>query len=64
MTAVTRDQFAWDGDKLAHKPTGCWFNRRGHVVNYKRAGDTLDDGTCYEREDVFAVAEELVRERG
>lgn len=62
MTAVTREQFEWDGDRLTHKPTGAQFNRRSEFVNYKRAGETLEDGTCYEREDVLAVAHRMVVE--
>ena len=62
MTKVTRDQFEWDGDRLVHNPTGAMFNRRSQFINYKRAGETLDNGTCYEKEDVLAVANQLVTE--
>jgi hypothetical protein len=62
MTEVTRDQFKWDGDWLTHRPTGARFNRRSQFVNPKRAGEDLEDGTCYEREDLVALAEEMIRE--
>lgn len=62
MTAVDRDQFEWEGDKLTHKPTGARFDRKSPIVNYGRAGETLEDGTCYEREDVYSVAHQLVLE--
>lgn len=62
MTKVTRDQFVWDKDRLIHKPTGASFNRRSQIVNYQRAGEVLSDGTCYDRADVYSVANNLVYE--
>ena len=62
MTKVKRDQYEWDGNKLTHKPTGARFSRNSSIVNYGNAGDILENGECYEREDVFAMAHELVLE--
>lgn len=63
MTKVTRDQFEWDGNTLTHKPTGARFNRISKIINYGNAGDTLKNGECYEREDVYAIANEMALER-
>jgi len=60
MTKVARDQFKWDGDRLIHEPTGAKFHRNSDFVNYGRADEDLEDGTCYEREDVLEMAHQLI----
>lgn len=62
MTNVTVEQFEWVGDRLIHKPTGARFHKNSAIVNYGRAGETLADGNCYEREDIYSVAHQLVLE--
>ncbi|NSY41533.1 hypothetical protein [Leisingera sp. ANG59] len=60
MTKVTEDQFHWEGDRLIHRPTGATFSLNSEWVNFGRAGETLDDSTSYEREDVADVASRMV----
>ena len=60
MTKVSRDQFAWEGEKLIHKPTGARFHRNSAVVNKGRCGDDLENGECYEWDEVLAEAHQMV----
>lgn len=62
MTKVERDQFRWDGERLCHLPTGARFHKRSAIVNRGRSGDVLEDGRCYDWEDVYQVAHELILE--
>ncbi|MEL7095742.1 MAG: hypothetical protein AAGK70_09905 [Pseudomonadota bacterium] len=60
MTDVSKDQFKWAGERLTHEPTGASFHKRSEFVNFGNAGNTLPDGSCYEREDVLRIAHEMV----
>lgn len=62
MAEVKSEQFTWDGDSLIHMPTGARFNRKSSFVNYGKAGETLADGSCFERGEVVAVAHQIVLE--
>jgi hypothetical protein len=61
-TQVNRDQFKWHGNKLIHEPTGARFTIGSQIVNYGRAGSVLPNGDDFEKEDVLAVAHQLILE--
>ena len=73
MTAVDRTQFDIKNDvQVVHKPTGARFSTYPYdhpkdveiqFLNWGRAGDRLENGDDYEREDVRRVAHELLREQ-
>jgi hypothetical protein len=65
---VTREQFEILQDVVIHKPTGARFSAhpgRQEIafLNWGRAGDLLENGDDYRREDVHAMAEQLLRAR-
>lgn len=67
-TQVTREQFEISLDAVVHTPTGARFSAyRGRPeisnINWGRAGDVLENGEDYRREEVRAIAEQLLRGR-
>lgn len=62
MTEVKREQFKWDGDKLIHKPTGAYLFRNSSLIIWGAAGERLDDGECYERDDLYELGHQMILE--
>jgi hypothetical protein len=69
-TKVLEEQFAWDGDRLIHRPTGAWFawsypdsDTDDVTINWSRCGDVLDNGDDYDRGDVGGMASQLLAEK-
>ncbi|MBV8835917.1 MAG: hypothetical protein JO000_05215 [Alphaproteobacteria bacterium] len=64
---VNHMQFAIDGDRLTHTPTGAvfWIGARGLVsCDWGDAGAALRGGSRYDREELSAAAREiLLRDR-
>lgn len=75
MTKPTKDQFEFpDPEQLTvrHKPTGASFSSYRyedpeqtniHHLNWGKAGDVLESGEDYDRDEVIALADELLKER-
>jgi hypothetical protein len=75
MSVVRRDQFDIISDiQVVHKPTGATFSVYRYPdpnvdvcsemrVNWGRAGDRLENGDEYDRDEVEHVARELLREQ-
>ena len=63
MTQVTKDQCYWDGDTLTHDPTGASIKRNTDFINYGRAGEVLEDGRHFDRNDVGAMLLRLMEEK-
>jgi hypothetical protein len=67
-TKVTREQFEILEDAVIHTPTGARFSAypgRPEIsnINWGRAGDLLENGDEYRREDVQGMAAQLLRAR-
>jgi hypothetical protein len=73
MTPVDRNQFEILGKtEVIHKPTGAHLSTYEYsdpdhacstmTVNWGRAGDKLEFGEDYRREDVASVARDILRE--
>lgn len=67
MIKVSHLQFAINGDRLTHTPTGAvfWMGARGVVsCEWAGAGAALRDGDHYDREELSAAARDiLLRDR-
>ena len=62
MSKVTRDQFEVDGLVVRHIPTAARFSYGSDIIEWGRAGQTLPDGSRYERDDLLVVALEILRQ--
>ena len=69
-TKVSRDQFTVDGRRIIHQPTGARFewsypNSQSDAVtvNWGEAGNVLANSDDYDRDDIGAVAKELLDEQ-
>lgn len=67
---VEDEQFEWDGKVLRHKPTGARFwwkypNSESDAVglNWSKAGDVLDDGRDFDRDEIMRVAMKFLGEK-
>ena len=67
---VEAGQFEWHGDNVVHMPTGAtfaWSYPNSHSdkvsVNWKNAGDVLDDGRDFDRDDVMKGAMQLLGQK-
>jgi hypothetical protein len=59
---VSREQFEVRGDRIVHMPTGAVFWKGDKdIVNcdWGSAGETLDSGHDYDRDEVTKVAHEV-----
>ena len=67
-TPVKLDDFEVRENEVIHKPTGARVSahpgREEPVrVNWGRAGEVLDNGAKYDRDDIMRVAKELLAKR-
>ena len=61
MTEVLDSDFEWQDGKLVHMPTGATFTPGSSWVNWGRAGEVLDDGRDYDKDEVVAAAVRIIR---
>lgn len=69
-TEAMADQFEWEGDNLIHRPTNARFwwsypnsDSDNIGINWGNAGDRLENGEDYDRENVESVAFALLAKK-
>jgi hypothetical protein len=70
FSKVEESQFEWQGDRVVHTPTGATFswsypNSQSEqvTVNWKNAGDVLDDGRDFDRDEVMKGAMQMLAQK-
>ena len=66
-TKITREQFAFEGEVLRHRPTGARFTATpGQAepawIDWGRADETLANGERYDQDEILATAREVMRD--
>jgi hypothetical protein len=62
LSKVSRDQYEVDGLVVKHMPTGARFSAGSDVVHWGTAGEATPKGEEYPRDEVMAMALEILRE--
>jgi hypothetical protein len=67
-TPVKLNDFEIRKDEVVHKPTGARFraypgSKEVKSMNWGRAGEVLESGADYERDDIYRCAKELLKNR-
>ena len=64
MTKVLERDFEWQDHKLVHAPTQATFELGLHgdtcCVSWGQAGDVLNDGRDYDRDELIAAARRII----
>lgn len=67
-TPVKRNDFEIRENEVIHKPTGARFSaypgsKEVKSMNWGRAGDVLESGADYDRDDILRCAQEFLANR-